>query len=268
MARAQAQPGMGNTSMSDRQESSVMASIQDILRDAQVREEEEKLAVQRRAEDDERARLDGIRRDQEAAEARLRAEEDERQRKAHEEERRQVELVALQEATITKAKMDAEAQARLAEIAKQQEHERNLAVVKNDAGKKRITAIAGGIGVVALLIAVGGGVMVKKANDDKVRIEREVSELRGQADKAEADAKRLRAERDNTKDPEKIAELERKLKRAEEDAKAAVSKLSDRGAKPPVGGGGGAPAGGVGAPAGGGGPKPGPKCPPGDPMCG
>ena len=260
--------------MSDRQESSVLASIQDILRDAQVREEEEKLAVQRREEDEERARLDAIRRDQEAAEARMRAEEDERQRKSHDEQRRQVELVALQEATITRAKMDAEAQARLAEIAKQQEHERHLAVVKNDVGKKRITAIAGGIGVVALVIAVGGGMMVKKTTDEKARIEREVAELRGQADKAEADAKRLRAERDNTKDPEKIAELERKLKKAEDDARAAANRLGDHGARPFGGGGGGGgpagggPAGGGGGGGGGGTKPPPPKCPPGDPMCG
>jgi hypothetical protein len=249
--------------MSDRQESSVMASIQDILRDAQVREEEEKLAVQRHAEEEERARLEGARLAQEAAEARLRAEEEERQRRAHDEQRRQVELAALHEATITTAKIDAEAQARLAEIAKQQEHERHLAVVRNDAGKKRITAIAGGVGVLAVLMAVGAGVAVKKASDEKVRIEREIADLRGQADKAEADAKRLRAERDNTKDPEKIAELERRLKKAEEDARQVAGRLGERGVRPPVAGG---------PPVGGGAPvpakPPAPKCPPGDPMCG
>ncbi len=244
-----------------------MASIQDILRDAQVREEEEKLSVQRHAEDEERARLEGARLAQEAAEARLRSEEDERQRRLHDEQRRQVELAALHEATITTAKIDAEAQARLAEIAKQQEHERHLAVVKNDAGKKRITAIAGGVGVLAVLVAVGAGMAVKKASDDKARIEREVADLRGQADKADADAKRLRAERDNAKDPEKIAELERKLKKAEDDARQAAGKLGERWVRPPTGG--GAPPGGGAAPPGGGAAKPPPpKCPPGDPMCG
>ena len=68
--------------MAERQETSVMVSIQEILRDAQSREEQEKVEAERRAREDEQRRLDEARRKQEEGEARLRAEEDDRQRQA------------------------------------------------------------------------------------------------------------------------------------------------------------------------------------------
>ena len=58
--------------MAERQETSVMVSIQEILRDAQSREEQEKAEAEQRAREAEQRRLDDIRRKQEEEAARMR----------------------------------------------------------------------------------------------------------------------------------------------------------------------------------------------------
>ena len=83
------------SNMAERQETSVMVSIQEILRDAQHREEQEKLETQQRAREDEKRRIEELRRKQEAEQERVRAEEVERQRRSFEEQKRQAELQAV-----------------------------------------------------------------------------------------------------------------------------------------------------------------------------
>ena len=224
--------GRQDARVSAPQESSVVASIQDILRDAQVREDEEKLALARLAEAQERMRVEQAQREREAIEERARDEEEQRQRRAFEERRQQVELSALHEATIARAKTEAESQTRLVEIAKQQEHERHLALVRNDVSKRRVSFIATSVGVAALAMATAGGVFVKKIYDEKARIERDRSELKTIAESADADAKRFRKERDESQDPARIAELERKLADARKAADEARSQLDHRGSRP------------------------------------
>jgi hypothetical protein len=51
--------------MAERQETSVMVSIQEILRDAQSREEQEKVEAEERARADEQRRVEELRRRQE-----------------------------------------------------------------------------------------------------------------------------------------------------------------------------------------------------------
>ncbi len=214
------------------QESSVVASIQDILRDAQVREEEEKLALVRLAEAEAQMRVEQAKREQERIEERARDDEEQRQQRAFDERKRQAELVAMHEGAIARAKTEAESETRLREISKQQEHERQLAIVGNDASKKRARGVAATISAAALLAVVAGGALVKKIYDDKSRIERDRSELKRVADGAEADARRFRKERDESHDPERIAELERKLSDARKAGEEARSQLEHRASKP------------------------------------
>ncbi len=197
--------------MAERQETSVMASIQDLLRDHQHAEEQEKVQAQQKAQDEERARLDAVRRDQEDAERRVRAEEDARQAKLHDEQRKAAEIAAMQEATIQRARMEAEAQARLAEMAARQEHEKHIHALQHDKSKKTLKWVAIGTGVVLFLALVIGGFALKSSHDKAVAAEQKVQELQNEKILAEQQAAQIKAQLEQTKDPQKIAELEAKL---------------------------------------------------------
>ncbi len=259
------------STMAERQETSVMASIQDILRDAQLREEQEKLAAQRRAEEEERARLDAIRRQQEDEERRIREEEEERQRKIYEEQRRQAEIVAMQEAAVQRARMEAEAQARLAEMSARQEHERHLAALNQDKHKKRLFwAAASASGILVLALAIGGYAF-KVQYDKQQKLQQELTDIQNQKADADRKAREIQAQLDNTKDPETIARLQAQLKEQQDKVDDLNRDLQQKGggktggayyggaAKPGAGTGGGGGGGGGGA-------KPPCACA-GDPLC-
>jgi colicin import membrane protein len=252
--------------MAERQETSVMVSIQEILRDAQHREEQEKVEADRKAREDEQRRLDDIRRKQEEEEARLRSEEEDRQRRAYEEQRRQAEIQAMQEAAVQRARAEAEAQARLAEMAARQEHERQLHALSQDKHKKRLTFIIAGLAAFFVIGGIGAGVVIKNASDKTAAAEAQLRALQDEKDKADEQQARLKAELENTKDPEKIAALQQQL--AEQQAKLqtlntqiAQNKGGGGAVVRPAGGGGG---GGASKPAG---PAKPCNCTPGDPLC-
>ncbi|MGH7293835.1 MAG: hypothetical protein ACRELB_02825, partial [Polyangiaceae bacterium] len=168
------------STMAERQETSVMVSIQEILRDAQNREEQEKVEAERQAQAAEQRRLDEARRRQEEEEARLRAEEDDRQRRMFEEQRRQAELNAMQEAAVQRARAEAEAQARLAEMAARQEHERQLHALSQDKHKKRLTFIIAGLAVFFVLGGIGGGIALKHSSDEAQAAKAQAAALEAQ----------------------------------------------------------------------------------------
>jgi colicin import membrane protein len=252
--------------MAERQETSVMVSIQEILRDAQNREEQEKIEAERRAREEEQRRLDEIRRRQEEEEARLRAEEEDRQRRAFEEQRRQAEISAMQEAAVQRARAEAEAQARLAEMASRQEHERQLHALSQDKHKKRLTLMLGGLGAFLFIGIIVTTVFVKKSMDETAALKAQAAQLQSQIDDSNAKEARLKAELENTKDPEKIAALQSQLDAEKQRLQELEQQKQNRGGggggyRAPAGGGGGGaskPAGGSGKPC---------NCTPGDPLC-
>jgi colicin import membrane protein len=253
--------------MAERQETSVMVSIQEILRDAQNREEQEKVEAEHRAREEEQRRLDDARRRQDEEEARLRQEEDERQRRSFEEQRRQAEILAMQEAHVQRARSEAEAQARLAEMAARQEHERQLHALSQDKHKKRLTMILVGLGALLFIGAIGGGVLYKNVHDKALMAEAQVRAMQDEKDKAEAEQGRLKAQLENTKDPEQIAQLQQQLAEQQQKVQSLNTQISQKGtttgAVRPAGGGGGGsggakPAGPSGKPC---------NCTPGDPLC-
>jgi colicin import membrane protein len=208
--------------MAERQETSVMVSIQEILRDAQSREEQEKVEAEQRAREAEQRRLDDIRRRQEDEAARLRAEEQERERRVFDEQRRQVELKALQEATIHRARTEAEAQARLAEMTARQDHERQLHALSQDKHKKRVQGVAIALGIFFFVGSIVAGVVIKNVMDQKNAAQALARQYEADKQDVEQQRARLKAELDNTKDPAKIAQLQQELQekdRAMEDLK-------------------------------------------------
>jgi colicin import membrane protein len=254
--------------MAERQETSVMVSIQEILRDAQNREEQEKVEAEHRARAEDQRRLDETRRRQEEEEARLRAEEDERQRRSFEEQRRQAEIRAMQEAHVQRARSEAEAQARLAEMSARQEHERQLHALGQDKHKKRLTMILVVLGAVLLVGAVGGGILYKNVQDKALAAEASVRALQDEKDKADQEQARLKAQLASTQDPEQIAALQTQLAEQQQKLQSLNSQIAQKGTGPAAGGGGGAAV----RPTGGGGgaptkPRPACNCTPGDPLC-
>jgi colicin import membrane protein len=252
--------------MAERQETSVMVSIQEILRDAQSREEEEKIEGERRAREEEQRRMDEIRRQQEAEAAQLRAIEDERDRKAFEEQRRQTELAAVQQGAVQRARMEAESTARLAEMTARQDHERQLHALTHDKHKKRLQIFLVSLGLLLFAGLIGGGFAIKGAMDKATAAQAQARELQDKIDQAEAQRQKLQRDLENTKDPEQIAALQKEL----QDQQAKLQQLNQQSSQPkkaatPSGGGGGGGA----KPAGGGGGGSGKpcNCTPGDPLC-
>jgi colicin import membrane protein len=250
--------------MAERQETSVMASIQDILRDAQDREEQEKVEAERRAHEEEQRRVAEMRRRQDEEEARMRAEEDDRQRRAFEEQRRQAEILAMQEATVQRARSEAEAQARLAEMASRQDHERQIHALSQDKHKKRLTMILVGLGIFVVVGGVLGGVMIKKSSDEAQAAKAQAAQLQGQIDDSKAKEARLAAQLANAKDPAEYQQLQAQL----DAEKAREAQLQSQAANPtkkaPTGGGGGGAGPGAKPPHASGKPC---NCTPGDPLC-
>ncbi|HEX3769269.1 MAG TPA: hypothetical protein VHV30_00325 [Polyangiaceae bacterium] len=254
--------------MAERQETSVMVSIQEILRDAQNREEQEKVEAEARTRAEEQRRTDEMRRRQEEEAARIKAEEDERQRRAFEEKRRQAELAAMEGAAVERARAEAEAKARLAEMNARQEHERHLHALTHDKSKKNLKLLLVGLGVVLFVAAIGGGVAIKNSMDKTAAAEKSAADLRAQIDDAEAKRQQLEAQLNQANlSTEEADRIRAQLKAAQDQ----INTLQQSGGgqpaavahpHPQAGGGGAAP------------PKPpsggskGPcNCTPGDPLC-
>jgi colicin import membrane protein len=250
--------------MAERQETSVMVSIQEILRDAQSREEQEKVAAEQRAREAEQRRLEDIRRRQEEEAARLRSEEQDRERRAFDEQKRQAEIRALQEATVHRARAEAEAQARLAEMTSRQDHEHRLHALSQDKHKKRVQMIAIGLGVLFAVGAVGAGTVISRVMDQKNKAELYAHQLESDKQENEQKQSQLRDELEKTKDPEKIAALQAQL----EDQQKKLELIKTQQAQVPEHKAGG---GAVAAPASHPAQKPAPgkpcNCTPGDPLC-
>lgn len=249
--------------MAERQETSVMVSIQEILRDAQHREEQEKVEAERRAREEEQRRADEQRRRQEEEQERLRAQEAERQRRTFEEQKRQAELQALQEAALQRAKMEAESQARLAELTARQAHEQQLHALSQDKSKKRLQFFLVGLGVLLFALAIGGGVMIKQAVDKANAAEAYARQLESDKKQAEDQEFKLKEQLASAKSPEEVEAINAQLRKTQEDlAKIQAAQQTGGGPvrHPPVAGPaqGPRPAGKAGAPC---------NCTPGDPLC-
>jgi hypothetical protein len=245
--------------MQQRQETSVRTSIQDLLRDEQGRVAQARTEAERRAREDDARRLDDIRRQDELQQARLQADEDERQRRAFEAQKRQTELQAVQEATMHRARLEAESQARLAELSLRQEHERQLHALRDDKSKKLLKIGLVMAGAFLFALAGGGGVWLTKTIEDARMARAEAREMEVEKLRFEADKSRLEDAIRKTTDKNTVEIFQQQLDEAnsrlnplKEEPRAKKRALS--GSVPPVKASSAAP-----TAAG--------SCPRGDPMC-
>ncbi len=197
--------------MAQRQESSVSISIEELLREAHAREEQERRDAAEQARMAEHRRVDAMRRRDEEEGARRSAEQAERARRAFEEEKRQVELRALHEGTVTRARLEAETRARLAEIAARQEHERSLHSLRHDRQKKRLTRILVALTAFAVLGGIGAGVAIQRSKDDAAAADARLRSVREEKETLETEQARLQRALESTSEPGEIARLQQQL---------------------------------------------------------
>jgi colicin import membrane protein len=250
--------------MADKEESSVLFSLQELMSLEEERIADEEAATEA-ASQAEQARLDAEARAQrEAEEARIRAEEE--TRRAEELRRREDEarVVAAAQAEIDKAKAETDNKARLEQIAQAQGHEQKLAEIKQDKSKKKLQIFLA-VAAVAILGIAGGFIAYQKKQTEETAKKELAFQLELEEAKKAADeqVQKLERELENNKD---ITDAERrKLKKQIEDAKKAADKAGkDKKSGSPRRSGGRT---------GGGSSKPKPKkpsggCAPGDPLCG
>jgi colicin import membrane protein len=203
-----------------RQESSVSVSIEELLREAHAREEQERRDAVERARAAEQRRIDELRRMHQAEEARLRAEEAERRRRAFDEERRQVELRALHEGTVERARAEAQLRARLAELTARQEHERSLQWLAQDRHKKRLTRVVALLTVLAVAGGAGTAVAIKRSKDAAAAADARLRGARDDRDRLEHEQARLKQDLANASDPGDVARLQQQLADAQRQLKS------------------------------------------------
>lgn len=251
----------------EKQESSVLFSLKELMSLEEDRIKQEDADKQRAADDERRAReADELRRRQEE-EARLAAEEERRRQEEQRKREEEARLEAIRHAEIEKKRIEAERAAQLEAMSKQQEHARQLAMIQQDQSKKKLRNTLIGVGAGSFLLIAGGlGLYFGKikpeqeaaaaaAEADRRKASEEAEASKKAAEMARAEITKLMDDLKNAKDENTRAALEQKLKEAQEAANK----------KPGVGGP-ARPGAGKGDT---GGAKPaGRACPPGDPLCG
>jgi hypothetical protein len=197
--------------MAQQQESSVRVSLEELLREAHAQEERERQEAAERARAAEQRRMGERRREEQAEQARRREEEAEAARRAFDEEKRRVELRALHEGTIERARMEAEVRARLAEMTARQEHERCLHALRRDRQKARLTRVLVVLTAVAIAGGVGAGVAVKRSKDDAAAADARLRGIQAEKDRLEQEQAQQKRAIESASDMGDVARLERDL---------------------------------------------------------
>jgi colicin import membrane protein len=249
------------------EESSVLFSLKELMSIEEDRIKTEEDDRVRLAQEAERLRLETERRAREAEDARIRAEEERRRVEEQRRREEQARLAAIQQGELEKARTEAEQRARLEAMTAQQAHERQLAQLKQDKGKKQLqTFLIVGACVVVLGGGIGGYFAWKNVQEKEAALAAQQAEAKRLKEEAEAERMRRQQEIDDLKgslaklegDSEEAKKLREKIAQLEQDKDTDKPAPGNRGGRPSTGSGGKTD-----APA----PTPKPACREGDPMC-
>jgi len=249
--------------MSEQKESSVLFSLKELmnLEEDRIKTEETSKADAVRAA--EQARLDAERSARETEEARIRAEDEKRRLEESRQREETARLGGIREAEVEKARVEAERQAQLTAMAAQQQHERQLEAVRNDAGKKKLRNLLIGLVVAVTLIGSGVGFMVYRSDQnakaliaaqklDAERLAEERAKLEAKLKDSDSRVNGLQGQLENEKDEAKRRELQKQLADAEREKASIGRQVGGVPAKP------GTDSGGAKKPC---------NCNPSDPLC-
>lgn len=163
--------------MAEQKESSVLFSLKELmnLEEDRIKKEDEERKQREHAE--LQARMDAERRTREEQEAALRAEQERRhveETRAREEATR---LDAIRHGEVEKARIDAENAGRMEAMKRQQAHERDLEVVRQDKHKNTLRIMVGASIFVLLAALTGGGIIIKGQLDKAKQLEAQLNSL-------------------------------------------------------------------------------------------
>jgi hypothetical protein len=215
--------------MAQRQESSVRVSIEELLREAHASEERDRREAAERTRAAEQRRVDEQRRRLEVEQARLRAEDAERARRVFDEEKRKVELRALQEGAVVRARTEVEMRARLAEIAARQEHEQRLHALRHDRHKKQLARVLVGLVAFAVAGGIGAGVVIKRSKDDAVAAGARLRAILEEKAQLEQEQAALQQAIGAASNPQDMARLQQQLADAQQQLQSLTARSAARG---------------------------------------
>jgi colicin import membrane protein len=252
--------------MAEQKESSVLFSLKELMNLEEDRIRQEENDRQKQIASAEQARLDIERRAREEEEARIRAEEDRRRQEESRLREESARLDAIRTAEVEKARLEAENAARAEAMKRQQEHERQIHAISHDEGKKKLRNTAIGVGALLVVALVGGGFAIFKQSKEREESEaRHMAQIAQQTAEREALTRKLEEQNAAVKGLEdSVANAKSEVERAAAREKLAAAQrqaAATRDAIPLAGGGRKANAGPGAAP------KPACTCTPGDPLC-
>jgi len=200
--------------MAEQKESSVLFSLKELmnLEEDRIRQEEDQ--KRRTEEEAARVRADAERRVREEEEARLRAVEEKRRTEEQRTREESARVEAIRHAEVEKARLDAENQARLQQMSRQQEHERQLAVVNQDKSKKTLVLISSSIGVLLIAGIVGGAVLYSNAQKHERELQAQLQDLQSKQEENNRKMSELTDKLSHATTPEERAALEADLEAA------------------------------------------------------
>lgn len=250
-----------NSIMAEQKESSVLFSLKELMNLEEDRIKQEEDQKRRIDEEAARARAETERRAREEEEARMRAADEKRRTEEQRSREDSARVEAIRQGEVEKARLEAENRARMEQMHKQQEHEKELARLNTDKSKKRLVFIAVGIGLVAVTGLVGGAVIINGQIKAKQQLEAQLSDLTAKQEENNRKMSELNDKLSHATTPEERAALEQQI----DDAKKKQAELAAQQASVKTGGGGHVGGGGPVAPVVRQLPKC--KCAAGDPLC-
>ena len=250
--------------MSEQKESSVLFSLKELMNLEEDRIKQEESARQRQVAAEAQARVDAERRARDEEDARIKAEDDRRRSEEQRAREEATRLEAIRHGEIEKARLDADNAARIEQMRHQQEHERHIKAIGQDAHKKRLTLMLSLAAAFLVIAVVGGGFYIKSQSDaaDAQRIANQAA-LKEKQDQLDSltkklqdqmdEATKLQAEYANAKDDAARMAAQQKLAEAQKQAAETRRNISNVQSRPSTGGASK--------------PKAPCNCPAGDPLC-
>ncbi len=219
--------------MAVQNDSSVLFSLKELMSLEVDRVRQEDLARQRAEEDVLRARAEHDDQLREHEATRMRAAE--AQRRAHEERARAevARLDAIRQAEIERARIEADNAARMEGVERQHEHERKLAALHENSGKKKLAVVLACLAV-ALVGGVGiGGFALYEFRQNAAAAQAAATKLQQDIVRIDEERKAIEVARAG-KNAGEIRALEQRLLDLQAHRKTLADRTTAAGSKPPV----------------------------------
>ncbi len=213
--------------MAEQKESSVLFSLKELMNLEEDRIKQEEDAKRAAEEAAVQARMEAERKARDEEEARLHAANEKRRQEEQRGREEAARLEAIHRAEIEKARLDAENAARMEQLRQQQEHEKHLHAMKHDKSKKRLVLIASSIGVLAVAGLIAGGVIINKQMTERKNLETQIATLQSQIDENNKHMADLNSKLASATTPEERAALEQQIQDAQQKAQELSASQKD-----------------------------------------